>query len=25
LSCVLCVKCYVCLWITHVFVMCLVC
>jgi hypothetical protein len=25
LSCVLCVKCYMCLWIIHVFVMCLVC
>jgi hypothetical protein len=25
LSCVLCVKCYVCLWIIHVFVLCLVC
>jgi hypothetical protein len=25
LSCVLCVKCYMCLWIIHVFVLCLVC
>jgi hypothetical protein len=24
LSCVLCIRCYVCLWIIHVFVLCLV-